>query len=190
MFKKISSININFLIILFFIFFKIPFTSCEYLKEQITKDKNFKDIKKEQNYFNNKNFIPPPDDNLMKEIQETRNKKNELEIKCQEKKIYVISLGVLSGIFLFILIVYCIFKCYIFCLSRNARDSLRMSKLDQVYLEDSFDLNKSKINEKNNNDNLENVNNIDKNDAPTCFSVIKNNNTFNPDKYDDENNNY
>ena len=31
---------------------------------------------------------------------------------------------------------------------------------------------------------------MDKNDAPTCFSVNKNNNnTFNPDNYD-ENNNY
>ena len=182
----IKKLSINFFIIATLILFLFPLFSCENIK---------KPIGKEQNYFNYKNFAPPSDaQNLEKEIQAARDKKDQAEIKCQEKKIYVISLGVLSGIFLLILIIYSIFKCYLFCLSRNEKNSalgrIRISKLGKFYLEESFDLNKNKENEKNNDDNLGNSKNMDKNDAPTCFSVNKNNNnTFNPDNYD-ENNNY
>ena len=183
----IKKLSINFFIITTLIHFLVPLFSCENIKKPISK---------EQNYFNYKNFAPPSDvQNLEKEIQAARDKKDQAEIKCQEKKIYVISLGVLSGIFLLILIIYSIFKCYLFCLSRNEKNSslgrIRISKLGKFYLEESFDLNKNKENEKNNDDNLGNSKNMDKNDAPTCFSVNKNNNnnTFNPDNYD-ENNNY
>ena len=193
----IKKLSINFFIITTLILFLFPLFSCENIKKQISKDSIYlKDNKKEQNYFNYKNFAPPSDvQNLEKEIQAARDKKDQAEIKCQEKKIYVISLGVLSGIFLLILIIYSIFKCYLFCLSRNEKNSalgrIRISKLGKFYLEESFDLNKNKENEKNNDDNLGNSKNMDKNDAPTCFSVNKNNNnnTFNPDNYD-ENNNY
>ena len=183
----IKKSSLNFFIITTLILFLFPLFSCENIKKPISK---------EQNYFNYKNFAPPSDvQNLEKEIQAARDKKDQAEIKCQEKKIYVISLGVLSGIFLLILIIYSIFKCYLFCLSRNEKNSalgrIRISKLGKFYLEESFDLNKNKENEKNNDDNLGNSKNMDKNDAPTCFSVNKNNNnnTFNPDNYD-ENNNY
>ena len=193
----IKKLSINFFIIATLILFLFPLFSCENIKKPINKDSIYlKDNKKEQNYFNYKNFAPPSDaQNLEKEIQAARDKKDQAEIKCQEKKIYVISLGVLSGIFLLILIIYSIFKCYLFCLSRNEKNSalgrIRISKLGKFYLEESFDLNKNKENEKNNDDNLGNSKNMDKNDAPTCFSVNKNNNnnTFNPDNYD-ENNNY
>ena len=135
----------------------------------------------------------PPSDDLMEEIQATREKKDSLEIECQQKKIYVIALGVLSGIFMLLIIIYSIFKCYMFLLARKDQSTpfrrIRISKLGQVYLEENFDLNKSEINENNDNPKNMSVNDNDKNDAPTCFSANKNQNTFNPDNCD-ENNNY
>ena len=135
---------------------------------------------------------PPTDDGLMEEIMAAREKKDQAEIECQQKKIYVIALGILSGIFFLLIIIYCIFKCYMFLLSRKEQNTpfrrIRISKLGQVYLEENFDLNKNEMSENNNNSKVMNVNNYDKNDAPTCFSVKKQN-TFDPDNCD-ENNNY
>ena len=146
----------------------------------------------DDNGYDPRSDIPPSDD-LMEEIQATREKKDSLEIECQQKKIYVIALGVLSGIFMLLIIIYSIFKCYMFLLARKDQSTpfrrIRISKLGQVYLEENFDLNKSEINENNDNPKNMNVNDNDKNDAPTCFSANKNQNTFNPDNCD-ENNNY
>ena len=146
----------------------------------------------DDNGYDPRSDIPPSDD-LMEEIQATREKKDSLEIECQQKKIYVIALGVLSGIFMLLIIIYSIFKCYMFLLARKDQSTpfrrIRISKLGQVYLEENFDLNKSEINENNDNPKNMSVNDNDKNDAPTCFSANKNQNTFNPDNCD-ENNNY
>ena len=71
------------------------------------------------NGYDPRSDIPPSDD-LMEEIQATREKKDSLEIECQQKKIYVIALGVLSGIFMLLIIIYSIFKCYMFCLLTGA----------------------------------------------------------------------
>ena len=146
----------------------------------------------DDNSYDPRSDIPPSDD-LMEEIQATREKKDSLEIECQQKKIYVIALGVLSGIFMLLIIIYSIFKCYMFLLARKDQSTpfrrIRISKLGQVYLEENFDLNKSEINENNDNPKNMSVNDNDKNDAPTCFSANKNQNTFNPDNCD-ENNNY
>ena len=126
------------------------------------------------NISDQKSDGPPDDEGLREEIEAARKQKDNAEIECQQKKIYVIALGVLSGILLLLLIIYSLFKCYIFCLSRKERSTpfrrIRISKLGQVYLEENFDLNKSEVNENNNNFNSNNVN--DKNDAPTCFSVL------------------
>ncbi len=146
----------------------------------------------DDNGYDPRSDIPPSDD-LMEEIEATREKKDSLEIECQQKKIYVIALGVLSGIFMLLIIIYSIFKCYMFLLARKDQSTpfrrIRISKLGQVYLEEKFDLNKSEINENNDNSKNMSVNDNDKNDAPTCFSANKNQNTFNPDNCD-ENNNY
>ena len=146
----------------------------------------------DDNGYDPRSDIPPSDD-LMEEIEATREKKDSLEIECQQKKIYVIALGVLSGIFMLLIIIYSIFKCYMFLLARKDQSTpfrrIRISKLGQVYLEENFDLNKSEINENNDNPKNMSVNDNDKNDAPTCFSANKNQNTFNPDNCD-ENNNY
>ena len=160
---------------------------------------NFYNMKEEEGeYFGEKDFFPgpgsdvPPDNNLMEEISAARQKKDEAEIECQQKKIYVIALGVLSGVFLLLIIIYCIFKCYMFFLARKERNTpfrrIRISKLGQVYLEENFDLNKNDMNENSNSKDI-NVNNNDKNDAPSCFNVSQDRNTFNPDNCD-ENNNY
>jgi len=190
--------NIYIFIILFILFHLIPLSSNERINEimDINNINDFDTFKRPNNFEEN-SYEPrsdfPPDEDLMEEIQATREKKDSLEIECQQKKIYVIALGVLSGIFLLLIIIYSIFKCYMFLLARQDQNTpfrrIRISKLGQVYLEENFDLNKSEINENNNAPKDMNVNNNDKNDAPTCFSVNKNQNTFNPDNCD-ENNNY
>ena len=124
----------------------------------------------DDNGYDPRSDIPPSDD-LMEEIEATREKKDSLEIECQQKKIYVIALGVLSGIFMLLIIIYSIFKCYMFLLARKDQSTpfrrIRISKLGQVYLEEKFDLNKSEINENNDNSKNMSVNDNDKNDAPT-----------------------
>ena len=189
---------LNLFIILTALLLLIPLSSNEKINEimEINNINGF-DIfegpyNSDDNGYDPRSDIPPSDD-LMEEIQATREKKDSLEIECQQKKIYVIALGVLSGIFMLLIIIYSIFKCYMFLLARKDQSTpfrrIRISKLGQVYLEENFDLNKSEINENNNAPKDMNVNNNDKNDAPTCFSVNKNQNTFNPDNCD-ENNNY
>jgi len=190
--------NIYIFIILFILFLLIPLSSNERINDimDINNINDFDTFKRPNNFEEN-SYEPksdiPPDEDLMEEIQATREKKDSLEIECQQKKIYVIALGVLSGIFLLLIIIYSIFKCYMFLLARKDQNTpfrrIRISKLGQVYLEENFDLNKSETNENNNAPKDMNVNNNDKNDAPTCFSVNKNQNTFNPDNCD-ENNNY
>ena len=190
--------NIYIFIILFILFLLIPLSSNERINEimDINNINDFDTFERPNNFEEN-SYEPksdiPPDEDLMEEIQATREKKDSLEIECQQKKIYVIALGVLSGIFLLLIIIYSIFKCYMFLLARKDQNTpfrrIRISKLGQVYLEENFDLNKSETNENNNDPKDMNVNNNDKNDAPTCFSVNKNQNTFNPDNCD-ENNNY
>ena len=190
--------NIHIFIILFILFLLISLSSNERINEimDINNINDFDTFERPNNFEEN-SYEPksdiPPDEDLMEEIQATREKKDSLEIECQQKKIYVIALGVLSGIFLLLIIIYSIFKCYMFLLARKDQNTpfrrIRISKLGQVYLEENFDLNKSETNENNNDPKDMNVNNNDKNDAPTCFSVNKNQNTFNPDNCD-ENNNY
>ena len=180
LFKALN--NLNLFIILTSLILLILSSSNEQINEIMT-----------DNGFEPRSDVPPSDDSLMEEIQATREKKDSLEIECQQKKIYVIALSVLSGIFLLLIIIYSIFKCYMFLLARKDQNTpfrrIRISKLGQVYLEENFDLNKSEIKENNNNPKDMNINNNDNNDAPTCFSVNKNQNTFNPDNCD-ENNNY
>ena len=189
---------LNLFIILTALFLLIPLSSNEKINEimEINNINGF-DIfegpyNSDDNGYDPRSDIPPSDD-LMEEIQATREKKDSLEIECQQKKIYVIALGVLSGIFMLLIIIYSIFKCYMFLLARKDQSTpfrrIRISKLGQVYLEENFDLNKSEINENNDNPKNMSVNDNDKNDAPTCFSANKNQNTFNPDNCD-ENNNY
>ena len=189
---------LNLFIILTALLLLIPLSSNEKINEimEINNINGF-DIfegpyNSDDNGYDPRSDIPPSDD-LMEEIQATREKKDSLEIECQQKKIYVIALGVLSGIFMLLIIIYSIFKCYMFLLARKDQSTpfrrIRISKLGQVYLEENFDLNKSEINENNDNPKNMSVNDNDKNDAPTCFSTNKNQNTFNPDNCD-ENNNY
>ncbi len=189
---------LNLFIILTALLLLIPLSSNEKINEimEINNINGF-DIfegpyNSDDNGYDPRSDIPPSDD-LMEEIQATREKKDSLEIECQQKKIYVIALGVLSGIFMLLIIIYSIFKCYMFLLARKDQSTpfrrIRISKLGQVYLEEKFDLNKSEINENNDNSKNMSVNDNDKNDAPTCFSANKNQNTFNPDNCD-ENNNY
>ena len=189
---------LNLFIILKVLLLLIPLSSNEKINEimEINNINGF-DIfegpyNSDDNGYDPRSDIPPSDD-LMEEIQATREKKDSLEIECQQKKIYVIALGVLSGIFMLLIIIYSIFKCYMFLLARKDQSTpfrrIRISKLGQVYLEENFDLNKSEINENNDNPKNMSVNDNDKNDAPTCFSANKNQNTFNPDNCD-ENNNY
>ena len=189
---------LNLFIILTALLLLIPLSSNEKINEimEINNINGF-DIfegpyNSDDNSYDPRSDIPPSDD-LMEEIQATREKKDSLEIECQQKKIYVIALGVLSGIFMLLIIIYSIFKCYMFLLARKDQSTpfrrIRISKLGQVYLEENFDLNKSEINENNDNPKNMSVNDNDKNDAPTCFSANKNQNTFNPDNCD-ENNNY
>ena len=189
---------LNLFIILTALLLLVPLSSNEKINEimEINNINGF-DIfegpyNSDDNGYDPRSDIPPSDD-LMEEIQATREKKDSLEIECQQKKIYVIALGVLSGIFMLLIIIYSIFKCYMFLLARKDQSTpfrrIRISKLGQVYLEENFDLNKSEINENNDNPKNMSVNDNDKNDAPTCFSANKNQNTFNPDNCD-ENNNY
>ena len=189
---------LNLFIILTALLLLFPLSSNEKINEIMEiKNINGFDIfegpyNSDDNGYDPRSDIPPSDD-LMEEIQATREKKDSLEIECQQKKIYVIALGVLSGIFMLLIIIYSIFKCYMFLLARKDQSTpfrrIRISKLGQVYLEENFNLNKSEINENNDNPKNMSVNDNDKNDAPTCFSANKNQNTFNPDNCD-ENNNY
>jgi hypothetical protein len=193
-----STKTLNLFIILTALLLLIPLSSNEKINEimEINNINGFDIFEGPYNSVDNgydpRSDIPPSDD-LMEEIQATREKKDSLEIECQQKKIYVIALGVLSGIFMLLIIIYSIFKCYMFLLARKDQSTpfrrIRISKLGQVYLEENFDLNKSEINENNDNPKNMSVNDNDKNDAPTCFSANKNQNTFNPDNCD-ENNNY
>ena len=129
---------------------------------------------------------------LIQEIEAAKIHKNDLEIESQQKKIYVIALAVLSSIFLILLIIYSIFKCYLFCLlnkeSTTPYRRIRISKLGQVYLEENFVPNKSEIN--NDNSTVNNDNNENNNDAPTCFSVNQKKGTFDPDNFEESNNFY
>ena len=129
---------------------------------------------------------------LIQEIEAAKIHKNDLEIESQQKKIYVIALAVLSAIFLILLIIYPIFKCYLFCLlnkeSTTPYRRIRISKLGQVYLEENFVPNKSEIN--NDNSTVNNDNNENNNDAPTCFSVNQKKGTFDPDNFEESNNFY
>ena len=189
---------LNLFIILTALLLLIPLSSNEKINEimEINNINGFdifeRPYNSDDNGYDPRSDIPPSDD-LMEEIEATREKKDSLEIECQQKKIYVIALGVLSGIFMLLIIIYSIFKCYMFLLARKDQSTpfrrIRISKLGQVYLEEKFDLNKSEINENNDNSKNMSVNDNDKNDAPTCFSANKNQNTFNPDNCD-ENNNY
>ena len=181
-----STINISFFLIFFLLILFIPFTYNKQLYAPITIKDDINNIE-QNNGWDTSSDVPPTDDGLIEAIQAAREKKDKMEIECQQKKIYVIALGVLSVIFLILLIIYGILKCYIFCISPKVNNTpfrrIRISKLGQVYLEENFDLNKSDIN--NNEDNLNNGDNNDKNDAPTCFSIDKNKNTFNPDNYNE-----
>ena len=191
----------NILIILTALFILIQSSSNQNANYFMNNDDtdNFYNMKEEEGeYFDEKDFYPgpgsdkPPDDHdLMEEINAARQKKDEAEIECQQKKIYVIALGILSGVFLLLIIIYCIFKCYMFFLARKEQNTpfrrIRISKLGEVYLEENFDLNKNDISENNNSKNI-NANNNDRNEAPSCFNVSQRN-TFNPDNCD-ENNNY
>ena len=129
---------------------------------------------------------------LIQEIEAAKIHKNDLEIESQQKKIYVIALAVLSAIFLILLIIYSIFKCYLFCLlnkeSTTPYRRIRISKLGQVYLEENFVPNKSEIN--NDNSTVNNDINENNNDAPTCFSVNQKKGTFDPDNFEESNNFY
>ena len=180
------TINISFFLIFFLLILFIPFTYNKQLYAPITIKDDINNIEQNDGWDTSSD-VPPTDDGLMEAIQAAREKKDKMEIECQQKKIYVIALGVLSVIFLILLIIYGILKCYIFCISPKVNNTpfrrIRISKLGQVYLEENFDLNKSDIN--NNEENLNNGDNNDKNDAPTCFSVDKNKNTFNPDNYNE-----
>ena len=80
---------------------------------------------------------PYPDDRtdftpeeIRKRIEEAEERKEEIEIQCQQKRIYAIALGVLSIFFLVLISIYTIFKCYLFCSSRTPL--VRISKIGEV----------------------------------------------------------
>ena len=177
--------NISFCIILIIFLNSIHFNLCKSINEKLSNDRVVNDFDKDN--------IRPDErtddtDKIMEEIQAARDKKERMEIESQEKKIYVIALGVLSGIFLILIIIYSIFKCYLFCLSKRNEGTplrrIRISKLGQVYVEENFDATKSAVYE---NDEINNANTNDKNDAPTCFDINKNEQTFNPENYTENN---
>ena len=130
-------------------------------------------------------------DKIMEEIQEAKDKKDQLEIESQQKKIYVIALGILSGVFLILILIYSCFKCYMFCISSKRNDiqfqRIGVSRLGEVYLNDNYNIKKTVVNDTiNMNSEVYN----DKNEAPTCFGVTPQQTTFNPENLEDSNKYY
>ena len=135
---------------------------------------------------------PESDDDRRRELEDkildAREKKEKLEIDNQKKKIYVMALGILIGIFLLLIMIYTIFKCYLFCILRNELNGtnkrIRISRIGEVFIEENSDLNSSYTRNTNNinSDNYSNHNNS--NDAPSCLNTNNSRgNTFNPDNY-------
>ena len=85
--------NISFCIILIIFLNSIHFNLCKSINEKLSNDKD--NIRPDERTDDT--------DKIMEEIQAARDKKERMEIESQEKKIYVIALGVLSGIFLIFL---------------------------------------------------------------------------------------
>ena len=103
-----------------------------------------------------------PDD-IRKRIEEAEERKEEIEIQCQQKRIYAIALGVLSIFFLLLISIYTIFKCYLFCSSRTPL--VRISKIGEVYIDENYNMNKMRFTENNDDNNIP----TDNNEAPTCI---------------------
>ena len=183
--------NLNLIIILSILLFLLSICTCNRTIE--TKNKN-KII--EYNPSDKKTDKPDKKSEIMKQIYEAKSEKNTKEIELQKKKIYVISLAVLSSVFLILIIIFVIFKCYIFCNSRKQGNisyrNMRISKLGQVSFENNLCGEKSEIkdtsviNSEINNDNTTDNNN----DAPSCFTVSQKFSTFDPNNYDDINDFY
>ena len=173
-----SYINLRIFFIISILLIMIPFGFNKKVKKYNYKEKN----------------PPAPTDRsddpdkIMNEIQEAREKKDQLEIESQQKKIYVIALAVLSGVFLIIIIIYSCFKCYMICITtkrnNNQFQRIGVSRLGEVYLEENYNITKTVAND-NNSMNNEFVN--DKNEAPTCFGVTQQQTTFNPENLEDSN---
>ena len=186
--------NINLLIIFSIFLFLLPIC---YNKQIVEHKKKYNNKSSEIHAPSDRKTDDPErrtdiPEELIQEIEAAKIHKNDLEIESQQKKIYVIALAVLSAIFLILLIIYSIFKCYLFCLlnkeSTTPYRRIRISKLGQVYLEENFVPNKSEIN--NDNSTVNNDNNENGNDAPTCFSVNQKKGTFDPDNFEESNNFY
>ena len=183
--------NLNLIIILSILLFLLSICTCNKTIE--TKNKN-KII--EYNSSDKKTDKPDKKSEIMKQIYEAKSEKNAKEIELQKKKIYVISLAVLSSVFLILIIIFVIFKCYIFCNSKKQGNisyrNMRISKLGQVSFENNLYGEKSEIkdistvNSEINNDNTTDNNN----DAPSCFTVSQKFSTFDPNNYDDSNDYY
>ena len=159
--------------------------------KSINKNNINKNLKNESiNIFN-----PGPEggsdfpDDLRERIMEAQRQKEEIELDCQEKKIYVITLSILFAFFLLLILIYTLFKCYLFCTSRN--QIIRISKLGEVYLDEKYNMSNLRLAEDNNNNLFreDNFNNIDNNnDAPSCITSNKyksRGGTFNPNEYKD-----
>ena len=188
MVENISKKNFNLLIIVSILLFLLP----------ICCNKQMNDFENKNPYYKYNRPDRRTDDpeqrtieELKAEIELRQNEKNELEINCQKKKIYAIALGVLSGIFLILIIIFAIFKCYLFCDTKKESKTpyrrIRISRLGQVFLEESLAQEKSEIKDNSfvNNENI----NINNSVAPTCFSVSQKTSTFDPNNFE-ENNNY
>ena len=118
---------------------------------------------------------PYPDDRtdftpeeIRKRIEEAEERKEEIEIQCQQKRIYAIALGVLSIFFLVLISIYTIFKCYLFCSSRTPL--VRISKIGEVYMDEKYNMNKMRFTENSDDYNIPD----DNNEAPTCIITAGN----------------
>ena len=187
MVKNISNKNFILFIIVSILLFLLPICCNKQMTDFENKNPYNKFIRPDK-----KSDEPDPRtiEELKAEIDQKQIEKNELEINCQKKKIYAIALGILSGIFLILIIIFAIFKCYLFCEAKKESKTpyrrIRISRLGQVYLEESLAQEKSEIKENSfvNNENI----NINNSDAPTCFSVSKKTSTFDPNNFEDNNN--
>ena len=191
MVKNKSQKNLNLIIILSILLFLLSLFTCNKMIEHKNKNKDF-----EYNLPDKKTDKPDKKSQILDQILEAKNEKNIKEIERQKKRIYAISLGVFSLVFLILIIIFVIFKCYIFCNAKKQiatpYKKIRKSKLGQVYVDENLYTEKSEIkdasvvNSEINNDNTTDNNN----DAPSCFSVSQKFSTFDPNNYEESNDYY
>lgn len=206
-----SIINLSFFIIFLLLSLLVSSLQNESLYNELKNFNEMKDIKTEPELEQWPGPGPQPDphpetddEDWRKEIDDkifaAELKKEKLGIDKQKKEIYAIALGVLAGIFLLLIIIYVLFKCGLFCISRNelkrSTKRIRISKIGEVFLEENYDSNNNDIHNPNNinSDNYTNdknssfySNDNNNNGAPPSFNTNSRGNTFDPDNYNPPN---